>query len=57
MIRLIGNLEYVGINGEGKIHLILSKKSQDRIEPLVIMLRELKEKDVTVDIKKLKGDD
>lgn len=55
MIRTIGKLEYVGINGEGSIYIIISKKSQDQVEPLVTMIKKLEGEDVMVDIRKLNG--
>ena len=55
MIRVIGKLEYVGINGDGNIYMILSKESQDQVAALVTMIRELKGKDVIVDIEETRG--
>ena len=55
MIRVIGKLEYVGINGDGNIYIILSKESQDQVAALVTMIRELKGKDVIVDIEETRG--
>ena len=50
---MIGRLENVSVNGEGNIHLELSKEGKTLVIPLVAMLREYEGKDIVLTIKEL----
>ena len=55
-MRVIGKLEYAGLNADGKIHLIISKESKEVILTVVQMLRVFEGEDVTLDIRKFGGE-
>ena len=50
-LRVIGRLENVSVNGEGNIHLELSKEGKTLVIPLVAMLKDYEGKDIVLTVK------
>ena len=47
----LGKVEYVGLNGEGRIYLILSKEKDELIPPICSEMKKFEGKDVSLIIK------
>lgn len=52
-VYIFGKLEYAGLNGDGNIHLIVSKERKDLVIDLCKDLTQLKGKEITLQVKEV----
>lgn len=52
--RIIGRLEKVTLNGEGNIHLFISKESKEHIFPAAKIVQMFEGKDVLITIEEMR---